>query len=349
MNNLLKEFKKSVLDSLLNILWRQWSAIGVQGGSYEEERRVVDPEALLLLTLSVARHDSRLFDEVLDWMDVNGDFLNIQRLQNLQKQYAFHSMPQLSAVAEWMGRKSSVTQKWKKLSNANYLEESESLFFLAEGKPFPHQGPPDPFFNNHGLIRTPIKTRGLTKTFPSEGSSSLLLRLRALIGVNVRCEILCLLGAVDEINPSEIARRIGHHPRTTQNAMSDMVKSGFVQVRSWGREKAYSLCPGKLEGILRENGWTPWAYSAPLFKALEALWLGVSDPMKKEMDELLLSSELRQISKTMRPLLGSAGYGQPLRDDRSFPGEQYIDVFMEDTMNLITKITKHNLNDYLAK
>ena len=61
----LSEFNKTVLEKLLDLLWRQWSAIGVSGYGGSEESKVIDPEALLLLTLTVARHDARLFDEVV--------------------------------------------------------------------------------------------------------------------------------------------------------------------------------------------------------------------------------------------------------------------------------------------
>lgn len=113
MGTSLSDFKSTVLDHLLGLVWRQWSALGVSGYSASEEKGVVDPEALLLLTLTLGRYDARLFDEVLDWLEVNGDFLNVQRLQNLLKQHDFQAKAQLSAVAERLGRKSTVVLKWK--------------------------------------------------------------------------------------------------------------------------------------------------------------------------------------------------------------------------------------------
>ena len=75
----LTEFKTTVLNQLLDFLWRQWSALGVAGQGAPEERRVIDPEPLLLLSLTVCRYDARLFDEVLDWLTVNGANLRAQR------------------------------------------------------------------------------------------------------------------------------------------------------------------------------------------------------------------------------------------------------------------------------
>ncbi len=63
MSTSLTGFREDVLERLLALLWRQWSAIGVPGYSGSSESRVVDPEPLLLLTLTVGRYDIRLFDE----------------------------------------------------------------------------------------------------------------------------------------------------------------------------------------------------------------------------------------------------------------------------------------------
>lgn len=336
MNESLINFKSTVLNHLLDLLWRQWSAVGVSGYSQKIESKVVDPEALLLLTLTIARYDARLFDEVLDWLDINGAFLNTQRLHNLLKQYDFQAKAQLSAVAEWLGRKTNYMMKWKKLAEANKGDSAQPLFFMKDGKSFPEPQNLEQSFLNHGLLRAPITTRQLAQPFPSEGMPSLLLRLRALFGVNIRCEILCLLGSVDEIHPSLIAKLIGHAPRTTQNALAEMARSGVVQVRTHGREKIYALKPGVLDKLMHpENEVTPWRNSAPLFRAMEILWLGIADPKRQEMDELLLSSELRRITKNMKPLLGDAGWGQPMRDESAYKGDKYANVFIEDVMSFL--------------
>jgi len=334
----LDEFNKTVLDRLLDLLWRQWTALGVSGYSSSEESNVIDPEALLMLTLTVARHDVRLFDEVLDWLDVNGAFLNVQRLQNLLKQYDFQANVQLSAVAEMLGRKPTFSLKWKKLASEYSLEEHSPLFFMKDGRPMATPAEPDETFRNHGLLRPPYKKRGLAQPFPREGMPALLLRLRALLGVSIRCEILCLLGSVEEIHPSLIAKLIGQSPRTTQNLLSGMVRSGAVQVRTSAREKIYSLYPDTLNKLLRPNGPTPWVNSVPLFRALEILWLGLSDPKRQALDSLMLASECRRLARKMTPLLGDAGMGQPLREDMSFKGEKYYAIFVEDVNRILERL-----------
>ncbi len=334
MNTSLNEFKKEVLKRLLDILWRQWSAIGVSGYGRSEASTVIDPEALLLLTLTVGRYDQRLFDEVLDWLAVNGDFLNVQRLQNLLEQFNFQAKAELSAVAETLGQKSSAALKWKKLGQ-QYLKDNESvLFYMRDGRPMPTPKDVDEIFLRHGLLRPSIKKRGLSQPFPGEGMPSLLLRLRALFGVNFRCEILCILGSVGEIHPSLIAKLVGQHPRSTQNILAEMVYSGVVQVRTSAREKIYSLSKEILDTLLRPDGLTPWVNYVPLFRALEILWLGLSDTKLENCDSLLLSSEFRRIAEETRTLLGDAGLGQPLRENKNFPGDKYLEIFQKDILEL---------------
>jgi len=338
MGTSLNEFKETILEKILDLLWRQWTAIGVSGYSRVEESHVVDPEALLLLTLTVARYDARLFDEVLDWLGVNGDFLNVQRLQNLIRQADFQAKAELSAVAEILGQKSSVALKWKKLA-AKYCQEKESpLFFMKDGRPMPTPKECDRFFSRHGLLRPVFKKRSLAQPFPKEGMPSLLLRLRALFGVNLRCEILCILGAVDEIHPSLVAKLIGQGPRSTQNVLAEMVRSGVVQVRTSAREKIYALVPSKLDKLLRPDGWTPWVNSIPLFRALEILWLGVANPKLETLEPLVVASEWRRLARELKPLLGASGMGQPLREDALFPGEKYREIFAEDISRILPKV-----------
>jgi hypothetical protein len=209
---------------------------------------------------------------------------------------------------------------------------------MKDGRPMPPPKECDKIFRHHGLLRPVIQKRGLSQPFPKNGMPALLLRLRALFGVNLRCEILCLLGSVDEIHPSLVAKLLGQGPRSTQNLLAEMVRSGVVQVRTSAREKNYALAPETLDKLLRPDGWTPWVNSVPLFRALEIIWLGLTNPKLQFLDPLVLASEWRRITKLIRPLLGAAGKGQPLREEFSFAGEKYYGIFMEDIIHTLKNL-----------
>lgn len=331
-------FRDTVRERLLDLLWRQWSAIGVAGNVATAETMVVDPEALLLLTLTVGRYDARLYDAVLEWLDLNADYLNAQRLLDLAPHFGPHAQAGLAAIAERLGRRSAVALKWRTLSGLPGLAAGEPLFLRADGPALPLPAAREEAFARRGLDRAPFNARGVATRFPESGEPALLLRLRALLGVNFRCEVLCLLGATGEIHPSRIAQSIGLAPRTTQALLAGMARSGAVQARTSARAKYYALVPGVLDDLLRPQGPTPWRHSVPLFRALESVWLGLSNPQERDLAPALLASQWRRTARRIAPLLGDSGLGQPLRDDGAFPGEAYFAVYQEDIGRLLATV-----------
>src|SRR3954471_6786518 len=76
-------FRSSFRSASISFCWRQWAQLGIFAQADHRDEWAIDPEALLIFTLTVARSDPRLFDEVLDWVVLNGRLLSIQRLRNL--------------------------------------------------------------------------------------------------------------------------------------------------------------------------------------------------------------------------------------------------------------------------
>lgn len=64
--------RTNLVRRLLDLLWHQWSILGMAGQSDAAEKRVIDPEALLLVSTRFGRYDSRLLDAVIDWLTTNG-------------------------------------------------------------------------------------------------------------------------------------------------------------------------------------------------------------------------------------------------------------------------------------
>ena len=81
----LYNYRNTLLETLLDFLWRAWASVGITGHGNSSIKQIVDPEALLLFTASLGRYDQRLFDEVLEWLHINGRFINIQRLKNIMR------------------------------------------------------------------------------------------------------------------------------------------------------------------------------------------------------------------------------------------------------------------------
>ena len=79
----ISEIRDEVSQGLLGFAWRQWAQVGVSATVEGADQWAVDPEALILFTIGIARRDPRLFDEMLDWMAFNHELLSTQRLRNL--------------------------------------------------------------------------------------------------------------------------------------------------------------------------------------------------------------------------------------------------------------------------
>jgi len=115
-----KDFKKFFLENILSFLWRQWSTLGIAGSARAEDIWVIDPEALLMFSLEITRYEPRLFDEILDWLVVNGKWLDIQRLRGIMKTKEGKTQRLTSAVGYFLSHEAKTYQrKWRMLGLLN--------------------------------------------------------------------------------------------------------------------------------------------------------------------------------------------------------------------------------------
>ena len=226
--------KEKFRELILAFLWRQWSALGVAGVSQTADNWLIDPEALLLATTSLGR-EARLFDEVMDWLNLHGQFVNIQRLQNLSQR--FGGVTVLQGMAAHLAQR-SVHSKWKTL-----LREATGEPGVAKGlfPGVPVIGAKDELFARYGWLRGPIHLRGLSRPIDPHRPSSFLIKLRALFGMQARAEIIAYLLAKESGSASEMAQQLSYFPKTVQTTLNDMVRSGHLQVRRERHEKRFWL------------------------------------------------------------------------------------------------------------
>jgi hypothetical protein len=337
MNPSLKEFKNEYQSQLLDLLWRQWSALGVAGQAGPENQRAVDPEALLLLTCTVGRQDPRLFDEMLDWLQANGHLINVMRLKRIMRTEEFGGENVLAAVAGLLA-KGAETPKWKQLANPPEKRPAkEQLFFGEDGRPIPVIGEPELTFARYGLERGPLRLRGYSQEFRPTDAATPILQLRALFGINVRCEIVLYLLTHESAHPSQIARDAYYFERAVQGTLVDMSRSGVIQVRTTGRTKHYWLQQASWRQWLNrpEPSTLKWVTWPPVLSALEQIWFRLQDDQLYALDPLLQASEVRQLMVKVRPALERGGFNRDISDDRQHLGEAYLPVFIQDVRRLL--------------
>lgn len=342
----LTSYRAPFLDRVLDLLWRQWSNLGVGGQPQPFQGGVIDPEALLLTTCTFGRHDARLFDAMIEWTGINGRYVNVQRCKRMLGTRGLSGAAVFRALADTT-QTSNTRAKWGNVGKApKEASPSEPLFFLKDGRPMPLVGEADPIFTRHGFERDRYAPRGVAQAFRPERPESLLLRLRALLGVNARCEIFAYLLVNGEGSPREIARRTDYFPATVANALSEMRDSGFVVARTAGRRRVHRLVPAAWGDLLLAGARPTWRVWPPIFGALEALWALL------RREDLAQESELAQASALRRVLLESVV--EPIEahipdvvfgDVRAYSGEALIPHFIQAVSRLLDALLWGRVDD----
>jgi len=325
----LKKFRDEYLELMLNFLWRQWSQLGVFGEVDRQDNWVIDPEALLLITLEAGRYEPRMFDEVVDWLVVNGKWLNVQRLNNIIKLDDRYNRDILFAVADILSKEDR-SAKWRRVSKNLAVKSAtknpddccQSFFFFKDGKPMPVVGNIDETFKKYGFLRSPINLRNLSKEIHIHSSSNIWLKLRALFGVNLRADIIAYLITHDNAHPRLVAREVMFSQPRVQTVMAELTVSGLVWIKPTKREKHYwinreswweFLCPAPRGNI---PIWVNWVF---LFRGFLQIWRRLSEPDIETLSQYMQLSELRQLMVEVRNDLEQSG----LKISHPLPTEPY--------------------------
>ena len=339
MESSLTDYRAEFQDRLLELLWRQWTALGVAGQGESWTRTPLDPEALLLISCTVARLDPRLFDTMLDWLRVNGRYVNIHRLQRMLTALPFAGAAVFAAVA---GAISTANQaaKWERSSTrplARKPHSVEPLFFMADGQPLPVVRKPDPQFLALGFLRDQYQPRHVATLFRPEITATLLLRLRAFFGVNARCEILAYLLLNRRGSPRAVAQACGYYPATVTKALAEMGDSGYVASHVEGRHRHYTLIQEAWRPLLMGEESTPcWISWPTVFCALEHVWIFLRAPARAGQSQLAQASALRRVLQH-DTIAGLARSGLPVAFGgwQQHAGESLLPFFVEQLREVL--------------
>jgi len=339
MNRSLHNFRESLQQRLLDFLWRQWSALGVAGHARSDDPWMIDPEALLLFSTHIARHDSRLFDEILDWLHTNGSWINLQRLGTLHKEERLGDSAVLAAIAELLSKESSHL-KWKLLLRRAEQPTSPAAELVQRLFPsVPVLKEPDPVFLKHGLERGSIEYRGMSQSPRPDQPASFLFKLRALFGMQSRAEVMAWLLANEQGHPAEIARQTGYFRGSIQNVLNDLAASGHIGSIRIGREKTFSILRHDEWRFLltwpNANGFPQWIDWAPLFQAIQTFLDTLGKPGLDEKSENFQAIQLRKALDQATPALARAGRIHQMQATPEMRGTELISAVLADLENLI--------------
>ncbi len=316
--------RERVRAELLEFAWSQWAQMGLAGDITRRDRWAMDPEALVLFTLEVARRDPRLFDEVLDWLSENGDLLILQRLRNLERRHPGEAQL-IDAALAWASSASpplrwniSPRTRSSRSAAAQEVFSSDVVGFVQDA---------DPIFAQLGYRRPRAERSKKSEAPDPRAPIAFAFRLRLLFGLGSRAEVMRILLTSDEahLDAARIAEEAAFAKRNINETLSALAESGAVKAR-WSRnQRVFTVYRGKWANLLDIGpraghlpGSMPWV---PLLRALTGIHVWLEREVDPGWSQYLAASEARSLVDRLAGDLEAAGVLLPERG--TFTGSNY--------------------------
>ena len=288
------EFKKDLLDAILDLVWKQWTQLGVTGQIGTDSTLVLDPEALLIFSARFARFDQRLYDLVIDWLHCNGESINLPRLKAVLKRFPEADKKSLGFIAA-----STKLKKWNVLAKSLLPDEEvavETMFFAPDGSANDFTPHPDETAVRYGFRRSRYVPGSKVMPFPQNGAAALLLRLRGAFGMSARAEAVLTMLNRDFCRIQYVADASGFSWKASRDVLNELCSSGIAATLDRNRRgRTYFLKDAKtvrsLFGVDRVS-FPDWP---TIFDMLHVLWECLGNPRLAEVSEKTAWGELRRV------------------------------------------------------
>jgi hypothetical protein len=343
-------FRNEFTEGVLNSIWRQWCRMGVAGSVGQKDPWVIDPEPLLAFTTEVARHDARMFDEVMDWLVRNGNWINTQRLSTVVHQDNVGDKAVLGAIASWMAEQDK-SMKWRGLAQRTVSAArtpAEPLFHTAKGRAPRPSSAADVHFQRYGLVRDTVRTRGMTQSVNMKDPANIMFKSRAVFGIGIRADVMAYMVTTEGAHPRDMARILGYNHMRVQEVLVGLAEAGVAFVRPVGRAKQYWIDRDKWRSVLvGEQCSTPqWVNWRALTRGLTAIWREARAIEEARADEYIFSSKMRTAMQSARNDLLGSGMGFAIEDDKGYVAEAYLPVFIRDAGSILKILRSRRENEY---
>jgi hypothetical protein len=105
-------------ESVIEAIWIQWRSLGAFIETDRLARTVVDPEALLLVSLTLRHHERRLWDVLASWAQNGSQLFSLQRVKNLLDRYPELTRDRLAEFAH-RARAEGSDFRWRSLAGTD--------------------------------------------------------------------------------------------------------------------------------------------------------------------------------------------------------------------------------------
>ncbi|MCK5942078.1 MAG: hypothetical protein KAI24_08930 [Planctomycetes bacterium] len=301
----LNDLLRGAADAALEACWEQWrSLFGERVEVRPAPSAMVDPEALVLASLSLRTRERRL-DDMLLVLAEDSHLLSVQRIKTLARWFPGRLKEDLAWFAGLA--RDAGDGRWRSLLGTEVRE--------ARGRP--------------------------TKSMPSLSlrlPSAFMLRMRSGLGVGVKADLVACLAGLQSmtnrhaggVSVAELHEVIGYSKAATRTALDEMTRVD-VTLRDDRRPARYRLGSVFFQdlqaGMRSQVGMSapPWGYGAQVLAMLIACAELHSDPALAVMPRVVQASRLHDLHDRFAYSLPWFGV-EPV-DPRIHPGEAFIDGF----------------------
>lgn len=230
-------YKKSLFEALLNLLWRQWTSMGVAAsGNAAANAHVIDPESLLVFSSRFARYDARLFDLVLAWVQRNAYLLTPARLKRIVKKSTWKDTQALGYILSTLPE--TERTRWASFTTPQRQGSLTPLFIHADNEDGFLSAAEDEQAAAFGFSRNTYHAPHKLYEMIPRTAATQLLRLRLFMGCSARAETALILFSGEPLTKKELANLSGYAWATIIEAMQPLLQQGIIrEVTVQGRKR----------------------------------------------------------------------------------------------------------------
>lgn len=288
--------RKSLEATLVNAVWRQWAALDSPAGERRPARAIVDPEALILTSLTLVARERRLWDLLAWWARTSPRLLSVQRMKNLAGAPDGNVEPRLGEFA-YLALEEGNDGRWKSFERTPPRIDARTS--KTEG-PAPH------------LRR----------------SATLILLLRRGMGVGIKPDLLAALigGSGRGRDVKSLSQATMYSSRAVRRAAEEMAEGRLIQIAekspiTFSADASAWLAVLQLEPPPPE--WIPWHQVFSLLNHLTRILDGLETGGGRYTASTNLRDAMTTYGKTLRRM------GLEVPEAGRYRGQEYLEPFLK--------------------
>jgi hypothetical protein len=289
-------------ESLIEAIWIQWRSLGSLIDSERLAHTMVDPEALLLVSLTLRHHERRLWDVLASWAKNGSNLFSLQRVKNLQESYPGLTKSRLAEFAH-RARMEGNDFRWRSLAGVD-------------------SGPT-------------ARNQDLWEAYPVVWlPTALVLRLRLGIGVGLVSDLLSFLISLrgDWVSTRQIAQAINYSVDSIRRVADEAASARMIEST---QEKPVQY-RAKIEAwrnlLGTDNGIPKWRYWHQVYSFAANVVIAGESGDWKGLSPYMQSTKLRDLVDDHQDTFVLNHIDYP--SSREFIGEEYLPVFSALMENL---------------